>query len=489
MRALLRLLLASLRLALVFAIAGCAAVPRPAEIPRDVRLDRAYAKLPMDQAGPEAVRVLSDYLRVDTTNPPGRELAGVQFLAGILARENIAHEIVEHGPGRASLIATLPGSGSARPLCLLSHVDVVPAEEGKWPAGRGPLSGAVVDGFLWGRGALDMKGLGALELLTMVWLKRLELPLARGVVLLAVAGEETDNLGARTMVEHHWNKIGCSHAINEGGLGIHDLVFEGQTVYAVSVAEKGVLWLRMTARGEAGHGSTPAPNRAPDRLVRALAAIAKRKPETKVHRSIYELLAAVGRNRGGPTGFVLQRPSLVDLFAMGKLEGNPVSHAGLVDTVNLTGLSGMNEPNVIPSEVFAVLDCRLLPGARKGELIAELERIVDDDDVKFTILQHFDATESEWRDDELFAAIVRHAEGGRSHVVAGPVLSPGFTDSTFLRRVGVRAYGFVPFELTQDDFRGFHGKDERVSVANVVNGLRTLFRVVVDFTVDRSKLP
>jgi acetylornithine deacetylase/succinyl-diaminopimelate desuccinylase-like protein len=470
------------------ALAGCASIPAREPPALDARLDVARAALPEARAGREAIELLSDYLRVDTSNPPGNEARGARFLASVLEREGIAHELVDHGHGRASLIARLPGSGPEPPLCLLSHIDVVPADPAKWRTGRAPFDGVVADGYVWGRGALDMKGLGVLELLTMVWLKRLALPLRRSVVLLAVAGEETDNFGARTLVDRDWDRIGCSHAINEGGLAIEDMVFDGQTVHAISVAEKGVLWLRVTAKGEPGHGSTPLPGRAPDRLVHALSAIEERRPDIRVHRSIYDLLAQIGHEHGGVSGFVLARPELVDLFALGKLEENPLTHAALVDTVNLTGLSGMNEPNVVPAEVHAVLDCRLLPGSHADDLIAELESLVDDDGVTFTILQKFEATESPWQDDPVFAAIAREAVGGRKGVVAGPVLSPGFTDSTFLRRRGVRAYGFVPFEVPKEELAGYHGRNERVSVENVVRGLRTLYRVVVDVAVDPARV-
>jgi acetylornithine deacetylase/succinyl-diaminopimelate desuccinylase-like protein len=307
----------------------------------------------------------------------------------------------------------------------------------------------------------------------------MHVPLRRSVILLAVAAEETDSMGIQFIVDKHWGKIQCSQSVNEGGIGIKDLLVPGQTVYTISVAEKGVLWLRMTAHGEAGHGSTPTPGRAPERLLKAIDRLNARKPEPIIHPSIYELAARVGEDAGGFKGFVLRRPALVRMFVLDKLMESPPARATLFNTVNVTGFSGMKEPNVIPSEVSATLDCRILPGVRPIDFFVEVKRTVDDPNVSFEILDMQGAGESTW-DDPFFSALARHAVGGRAHVVAGPALSPGYTDSLYLRRKGVRAYGFVPFEIEQSEMNGFHGRDERVSADNVRRGLRVLYSAVVD---------
>jgi acetylornithine deacetylase/succinyl-diaminopimelate desuccinylase-like protein len=464
---------------LVTLVSGCA-VTTSREIAAPAGARRFYDSVDWNKAGEETVQVLREYLRVDTTNPPGNETRGAEFMGAILRREQIPYEIVEYAPGRGNLIARLEADHPVeRPICLVSHIDVVSAEAEKWPKDKGPLSGALADGYIWGRGALDMKGLGALELMTMVWLKRLNVPLRRHVILLAVAAEETDSGGVQYVLDEHWGKIGCSHSVNEGGMGIEDLLVEGQTVYAISVAEKGTLWLKMTAHGEAGHGSTPTPGRAPERLLAAIDRLKKRDPDPVVHPSLYELAARVGENTGGVKGFVLRRPFLVRRFVMGKLLDNPLTRATMFDTVNITGFEGKKEPNVIPSEVSAYLDCRVLPGTRPVDLFVELRRIVDDPKVSFEILDAMGAGESTW-EDPFFSALTRHAVDGRANVVAGPALSPGYTDSLFLRKKGVRAYGFVPFEVKKEEMYGFHGRNERVSVANVHRGLRTFFRAIVD---------
>ena len=440
-------------------------------------------------AGQEAAQVLAGYLRVETFNPPGNETRGARYLGEILQREGIPHEIVEFAPGRGSLIARLKGSGADKPLCLLSHIDVATADASLWPAGKGPASGTIDDqGFIWGRGALDMKGMGALELMTMVWLKRLKVPLRRDVVLLAVADEEVDNSGMKLVMERHWDRIGCSHMINEGGLGLRGVLFKDHTAWAISVAEKGVLWLKMTVRGKGGHGSTPMPQHTPARLLHHLQQLQRRKPVPRMHASLEEFLARVGRQRGGMSGFVMGRAALFRQLLTRMLMQKPGTRAALINTVNITGLdTGGNKPNVVPSTASARLDCRLLPGETAQDIIAELQRLVGHDPaVSFEVLHYEPAAGNTW-DDPLFAALARHAVAGRDDAAAGPVLSIGFTDSIFARKKGVRAYGLVPFEVTQQEMETMHAPHERVSLTNVRRGLRILFNVVLESAADLAR--
>lgn len=466
-------------LAALAPLAGCATtIPKPAGPPPQALRWRDAPD--WKAAGDETVQILRDYVRVDTTAPPGNETRGAEFLGAILKREGIAFEIVESSPGRGNVIAELKGAADEKPLCLLSHIDVVTADPSKWSKGKAPLGGTLDEhGVLWGRGTIDMKGLGAIELMTMVLLKRLNVPLKRSVFFLAVADEENGGSGMRFIADERWGDIGCSQVLNEGGIGVKDLFVKGQTVHAISVGEKGVLWLRMTAHGEPGHGSTPIPGRAPDRLLRALARIRARPIEPNVHPALYDLMARAGEDAGGIKGFVLARPFLIRTLAMGDLLGSPEARAAVTDTVNVTGFEGRRAPNVVPSEVSAILDCRTLPQSRAVDMLAELRRVVDDPKVTFEILELSPGTESPWS-DPLFDALVRNAVDGRPNVVAGPAISPGTTDSRVLRALGVRAYGLVPFEVTRGELAGVHGNDERVSVENVHRGLRLVYRTVVD---------
>ncbi len=464
---------------------------------------RALAAVPWPIAADEAFDDLRAYLRTDTVNPPGNERRGAEVLAALLAKDGIDAAILElpDDPTRANLIARLPAtvqSGEGA-LCLVSHIDVVTAEPARWPPGRGPLEGAVTtddatgDAVLWGRGALDMKVLGLLETEVLRWLKRLKLPLRRDVVLLAVADEEVASKGMVDAIARHWDKLGCSHAINEGGLGLEGALVDGQVAFGISVAEKGVLWLRVKAVGEPGHGSTPVP-RAPQRLLEALDRIRAWQRPWRVHPALYQLLAEVGHEAGGATGFVLERPRLVDWLAIDRFLDEPAASALVTDTVNITGFAGAKAPNVVPSEVSAQLDLRLLPGTAPATLAAEVRALVAGiEGVSVEVIDQRPAAESPW-DDPVFNALAHHVEAtaradGVARIAVGPVLSPGFTDSILLREKGVRAYGVVPVIVSRAEAATMHGDGERVSKRNVARGLKALLSAVVDVTAvpDRAR--
>ena len=430
----------------------------------------------------EATDILSGYLQVDTTNPPGNETEGALFLGGILEESGIPYEIHESSPGRGNLIARLEGAGSEKPLCLLSHIDVVTAEPDKWPEDKQPLSGVVKDGYVWGRGALDMKGMGVMELMTMLLLKRNEVPLKRDVILIAVADEETGGEGMQYLVNTYWDYLDCGQLINEGGLGLYDMLFEGQTVYPISVGEKGSLWVKMTAHGDAGHGSTPRPNEAPQYLLNAIDALENRDVDADLSAEMQMFLAAVGEGKGGVNGFVLKRKALVNRLVKPKLMDNPLTRAAIINTVHLTGLEGRNEPNVVPSEVSAILDCRLQPDVDPEEFLSWLETLVGPN-ITFETIGAKQGNASPW-DDPLYYALVRAATEGEPESVAGPVISVGFTDSIYVRPKGTNAYGFVPVRLTEEEMRGFHGAHERLSVKELGLGTKKLYSAVLEVSVE-----
>jgi len=439
--------------------------------------------------GQQTAERLSRYLQVDTVNPPGRELAGAEFLAAELAAAGIASEIHLSAPERGNLVARLPSSGEGGPpICLLSHIDVVPSERAGWPDEHAPLSGDIdADGVVWGRGALDMKGMTAIQLQAMLELHSRRLPLKRDLILLAVADEEVDNTGVKWVIDNLWDELACGHVINEGGMGLIDLFFEGQTVYPISVGEKGVLWLRMIASAEPGHGSTPVPDRSPQILLEAMERIAERPSEPVYHPALLELLSAAGAAEGGFSGAVLQRPGLIRMLLQGRLMSDPLTRAAITDTVNLTGFGGALSPNVVPGESWANLDIRLQPGTDPAEIRAELEALVADLPVRFEVLSEESAAVSPWEDDPLYAALATRLVEEDPHAVTGPAISVGFTDSIYLRQIPddpPHAYGMVPFALTKDQILTMHGNGEHVSTANLEQGVRVLYRALADVAAD-----
>ncbi len=323
--------------------------------------------------------------------------------------------------------------------------------------------------------------MGAVESEVFRLLARQHVELTRDVILLAVADEEVSEGGMKLLTEQHWRELDCGHMINEGGLGIVGMLAPNQTTYAISVGEKGILWLRVKATGEAGHGSTPTDIRAPPHLVDALAKLNQRKVAVNIQPSMFELLRRVGAKNGGLNGFVMQRPLLVNAFAVSKLMSKPTTKAVVTDTCQVTGFEGKGSaPNVIPSETSAIIDCRLLPGTTPEALQKELEELVKGvPGISFEVITAFEAQVSE-TDDAFFDALARNAVRGHANAVAGPTISPGYTDSVLARKLGTRAYGFVPFEVTQEELATFHGRDERVKVDTIKHGVEILFRAVTD---------
>jgi acetylornithine deacetylase/succinyl-diaminopimelate desuccinylase-like protein len=431
------------------------------------------------EIGIEAAEALSAYLRIDTSNPPGNESAGARYLAMLLRRDGIASELREHAPGRASLLACLPGTGRGPPVGLVSHIDVATADPSTWNSGHGPFSGDVAGGSVWGRGALDMKGMGIVELLALAWLKRSGAMLDRDVWLIAVADEEVGNRGM-AFVADRVRGLGLSHAVNEGGIGLVGLVRPGRTVYSISVAEKGALWLRLTATGRPGHGSIPLPGEAPARLLAALDRLGRRFARPKLHPALAEWIAAVGRGLGGP-GRLLALPGVSEFLAPWPLLLHPLTRAAVTDTVHVTGFStGVHEPNVVPAEASAILDCRLLPGSSPEALRAEVEALVGlGPGIRIEELHRVNASESPW-DDPFYDVLARHVSAGRPDVDVGPIVSVGSTDSVTLREMGVRTYGLIPFEIPVEEAATMHGPDERVSIANLDRGVRVLYGVLLE---------
>lgn len=446
-----------------------------------------------DQAEAEGAAVLSGYLQVDSVNPTGHEARAVRYLVKELAKDGLRATEYPLDPAgeRSNLVAHLRGDGTGGgPICLLSHLDVVTSEPERWTPGIAPLSGEIRDGYIWGRGALDMKGMTVVELQAMRQLARLGAPLTRDIVLIAVADEEIDNLGMRELVSKHWQDVQCEVILNEGGLGIQDALFDGQTVHAISVAEKGVLWGRLWADGEAGHGSSVRPNEAPTYLLAGVNAVLKNYRTTYTFDpALVELLRRAGAHEGGAAGVVLRSKPLRGLIVKPKLKKIPGIAALLQDTLHLTGFSGANQPNVVPSHSYAQFDSRLRPGTSPEAQKAKLEALIADlPGLHWEWLSADPANGSSW-EDPFFRALAYYAVEDRPYAVSGPVLSPGFTDSLLARPLGVKAYGYVPFEVTQDEAETMHGHDERVSVANVREGTRRLLSTLLHLAVDPSAAP
>lgn len=461
-------------------LASCfaAALLAPALIPQAAPA-RAYEDL--------AVELLQEYLRIDTTVPPGNELRGALFYKRLLEREGIAVQIDEFAPGRANLMARLAGSGARRPLILLNHIDVVPADPARWSVP--PFSGLLKDGMIYGRGAQDMKTEGILQLLALVRLRREGVRLDRDVVFLATADEEADFLGAlRAISPEGWRErlAGAEYLITEGGENVVDGT--GRPLYfGVATAEKAPFWLNLRTAGAPGHGSRPIDDSALNRLVRALERV-------RLHRTEMKVLPAVQRFFRDQAGQVpepraswyrdvaaaLREPAVARTL----YEDRDVS-ALLRTTVSITVVRAGYKTNVIPGTAEAELDVRLLPGQDPDAFLAELRRVIDDPAVEIVPQKGFRPPNESPLDTELFRTIERVLARHHPGVPVTTKMLTGATESVLFRPLGIVAYGFTPLLTTSEEVATAHGDDERVNEATVRKSTGVFYEVVKELCAAR----
>jgi acetylornithine deacetylase/succinyl-diaminopimelate desuccinylase-like protein len=441
----------------------------------------------------EALARLQAYLRVDTTNPPGHETPAAELLRGWLAAEGIETQLYDplNDPQRLALVARLPGSGAAaggsaagdstasrRTLVLMSHSDVVPAVATEWS--HPPFAAEVAGGTLYGRGALDTKGLGILQLTTLVLLHRQGLTPRDDILLLIEPDEEEHGRGAQGMLEQHAELFrNVSMVLNEGGFGTRDLIQPGEVIFFVQTSEKGSAWMKLTARGDTGHGSVPLPNNAVVTMVRALDRIAKYETPLRPSKAVVALFNTLADELPFPASFVMHHADsrIVQTLFRSRLTERPLINAMLRTTISLTGVHGGYKTNVIPSQVDATLDCRVTVGDSAEALKRELERVVDDPRV--TIELDSTGTPNESPVDDTLMGIIRAATGRQSPgSTVAPLMTSGVTDSAFFRRRGIAAYGFNPTVVTDHELESAHGIDERMPVEAFGKAVRTYYEVV-----------
>jgi acetylornithine deacetylase/succinyl-diaminopimelate desuccinylase-like protein len=436
----------------------------------------------------EALAHFKELLRIDTTNPPGNERAAADYLGRVLDREGIPYRIVESEPTRASLVARLVGTGKKAPLMLNGHLDVVPAEREHWR--HDPFGAEEHEGCVWGRGAVDMKNMVAMSLMTLVTLKRAGVALDRDVIFAAVADEEAGSrLGARFLVEQHPDLVRAEYVLNE--IGAYTLHLGDAVFYPIQVAEKGICWFELTAQGTAGHGSMPRPDNAVVRIARAIDALgAVRLPFHAVPvvesflRGLVEKAPALAR-RAVP---LLSRPPLarvlVRLATMQDPEQAIALEALLRNTASPTVLSGGRKVNVIPSSASVLVDGRMLPGQTVDDFLAEVRRVVGGD-LGVRVLEQHEGTVFR-TDTPLYEAIRRVIQEHHPGAIAVPLMIPGFTDSHAYAKLGATCYGFSPVKMPRGlNFTGlYHGHDERIPVDGFAWGLRVLVDLVHGFCRD-----
>lgn len=408
----------------------------------------------------EAGDTLQQYLRFDTTNPPGDVTDAAQFLQRILEKENIPVTRYEAAPGKINLAARLKGSGSAKPILLLHHMDVVPADASRWND-INPFGGEIKDGQIWGRGAIDMKGTGVLQLYAFLTLARQKIPLDRDVIFMAVNDEEIGGtMGTRYMLDHHYEALDPEYVLDEGGFGSREIFVDGKLVFGISVAEKRALWLRVTARGITGHGSQPHDQNPNDKLMGALDRLFS-QPFPTVPDPVLDALVS----------------------RLGPLTKNQFTNAIRQTTISLTSLrSGVGDPpkaNVIPSLAVATLDTRLLPGTDAEAFLAEVKARLGEE-IEVEVIHPVGESVVTPHGTPMFQALSGAITRHHPDATVVPTIIPYGTDSRMFRLRGAKCYGILPLVLGTELAASIHGDAERIPVDQFETGIRIYYESLVE---------
>jgi acetylornithine deacetylase/succinyl-diaminopimelate desuccinylase-like protein len=437
----------------------------------------------------EALVWLQDLIRINTTNPPGNEMVAAKYIADVLKREGIPSEIFESTPGRGFLVARLSVTAvpdPSRALLLMAHLDVVGVDKSKWSVD--PFAAVMKDGYLYGRGAIDDKGMLAANLAAFIALKRSQARLNRDVIFLAEGDEEAGGeFGMKFAVEKHWDKIAAGFALNEGG---HIVLKNGKVQYVgVQATEKVAVNVDVIATGTSGHASIPRKDNPVAHLATAIGKIGAYEAPVQfnsVTRAYFEGIAPLEDEETGKWLLALESSDRADHAARWVSNNNPIWNAMLRDTATPTMLQAGIRQNVVPSEARGVLNMRLLPGDQLDPLVGKLKQLVNDPQIRFeTESNGGEAAPSSSLESGLYATIktVSAREFPGSPVV--PYMSTGATDSARLRMRNVQAYGLDPFPLTEDDLMRMHADDERIPVDSFRKGVQFLYEVVASFAVTK----
>jgi acetylornithine deacetylase/succinyl-diaminopimelate desuccinylase-like protein len=437
----------------------------------------------------EATTWLAELIKINTTNPPGNEEAAAKYIAGILQKEGISAELLPLAPGRSALVARLNASGFADPskaLLLVAHMDVVGVERAKWTVD--PFGAVPKDGYIYGRGAVDDKGMLAANLAAFVYLKRSNARLNRDIIFLATDDEEAfGDASAKILIAKYWDKIAAKYSINEGG---NVFVKNGKVQYvAVQASEKVSMNITVTAKGTSGHASIPVKDNAVTHLAAAIEKIGNYNAPvhlTTIVRRYFEGIAPLEDPEITKWIRSIETPDRGEHATRVLADTNPMWNAMMRDTISPTMLNAGVRPNVIPSEASATLNVRLLPGNTITALLADLNKLVNDPQVKLEVQKDAGlAAPDSSLETDFYQAIVKASAEEFGGVPVLPFQSTWATDSAQLRLHNVQSYGLVPFPLTAEDLKRMHGDDERIPAAAFAKGVSLMVRLVGQFAGSR----
>lgn len=432
--------------------------------------------------GIDAAQILSRYIQIDTTNPPGNERIAADFLEGFLASRSITSTIYTPAPNRANLLAKLEGDGSAAPVMLLHHMDVVPANRRMWNSD--PFAGTLSDDQVLGRGAVDDKGLGVMQLMAFGLLRDARVVLKRDVLLMAVSDEETGgDFGARWMIENHWPEIQCEYVWDEGGTGTVGIMGD-RPVFAVSVAEKRGMTVILKAEGTGGHGSFAADSPL-NRMVTALNRLQTSQMPVQFSEVTKTFLRNVSETQSFPSSWLVRNATmpLVRSLMVKKFADIPAINAMLRDTVTLTSVQSGAGTNVAPDSALASLDVRLLPTTDKTEFLQRLRSVLSDDSIVIESTDPPLMVAPSATDSEFFQVLKQVIQRTVHDSIVTLIQTPVGTDSRYFRAKGAHAYGLLPAILTQADLDTIHGANERISIENLALGTRIIYETLLELCI------
>ncbi|MDA8709326.1 M20/M25/M40 family metallo-hydrolase [Gammaproteobacteria bacterium] len=430
----------------------------------------------------DPIELLSEFVSIDTINPPGNESRAVDFYAKIFEREGIEYFTGESAPGRGNIWARIKG-GDLPALILLQHTDVVPASKDYWETD--PMVAEIRDGYLYGRGVIDMKGAGISHLISFIRMHRENKKLKRDLVFLATADEEAGGLyGAGWMIENHPEVFeGAGYLINEGGSG---LKIDTETVFSIEVTQKVPVWLRLIATDEPGHGSSPRATSSVSRIVHALNLVRENPFPARIIPAVDTYFKSLSLNMTGENAQAfadIKTAIKQDNFLAKLQEFSPSYHALTRDTCSLTMLKGSQKINVVPPVAEAEVDCRMLPDRSSDEFIQDFKNLVEPAGVQVELVLAFAPAVSS-TESEFFQHIKSMTASIHQGSRVAPAVSTGFTDSHFTRELGIDSYGFNPMIFEPNDFSGVHGNNERVKVSSYLQGTEDLHQIVRQFVLD-----
>jgi len=420
----------------------------------------------------ETITLCQEMIRIPSVNHgegKGDEKAMAEYVASKLAEVGIKSELIETAPNRVNVVAKVEGADQSRPgLVLHGHIDVVPANAADWSVD--PFSGVIKDGFIWGRGAVDMKDMDAMILATVRMWQRIGYKPRRNILLVFFADEEAgSNYGSRWLVKHRPEIFdGYSEAVSEVG-GFSVTITGEHRLYLIEAAQKGIQWMKLTAKGTAGHGSFINQNNAVTKVADAVARIGKYEwpqLETKTSSFFFRKIAELTGDKYDPKNV---KPLLHHLGDAVKMLGATISN-----TANPTMLEAGYKVNVIPQSASAMVDGRFLPG-HENQLQETIKKLAGDE-IEIEILTRDIALEVEFA-GPLVKAMCDAISGEDSAGIPVPYLMSGGTDNKALHDLGIVGYGFSPLKLPKDlDFFAlFHGVDERVPIDGLKFGVRVLY--------------